>query len=267
MCRLFGFRSNTPARVHHALVTETNSLRVQSREHKDGWGIASYSEAPVPILVRGLGPAHIDPEFERASSLLSSHAVVAHVRLASVGNVVAHNAHPFTWRQWAFAHNGTLRNFSQHRAALEAEIDADFRGLILGDTDSERCFYLFLTYLRAHVPTLQAPSVKQVALSLTQVMGTVSRITDVPGAERSSMNFLVSDGQLMCVTRRRRTLFVSDGRRRPEPPPPHEALPQFLLASERLSGEGPWHEVPEETVLGVDAGLVLHRWTVEGLQR
>jgi glutamine amidotransferase len=267
MCRLFGFRSNIPSRVHHALVTETNSLRVQSREHKDGWGIASYGEAPLPSLVRGLGPAHIDPEFERASRLLASHAVVAHVRLASVGNVVESNAHPFTFRQWAFAHNGTLRNFAQHRACLEAEIDTDFRALIRGDTDSERCFYLFLTYLRARVPSLEGPSVRQVALSLTEVMGTVSRITDVSGAERSSMNFLVSDGQLMCVTRRRRTLFVSDGRPRPEPPPPHEALPQFLLASERLSGDGPWHEVPEETVLGVDSQLLLHRWTVEGLTR
>src|SRR5919198_1257469 len=87
MCRLFGFRSNIPARVHEDLVCEKNSLRAQSVEHKDGWGIASYVDGALPEVAHGVGPAHLDPEFERVSSLLSSHAVVAHVRLASVGPV------------------------------------------------------------------------------------------------------------------------------------------------------------------------------------
>ncbi|MCI0574401.1 MAG: class II glutamine amidotransferase [Myxococcaceae bacterium] len=265
MCRLFGFRSNTPATVHRALVTETNSLLAQSREHPDGWGIASYHGAPVPHVVHGLGAAHIDPEFERVSRLLSSHTVVAHVRLASVGGVVLKNAHPFTCGQWAFAHNGTVRNFKDHREAVEALIAPDLRERVRGDTDSERCFFLFLTFLRRRVPTLLRPGIGDVARALAETMGAVAGLADVPGADASSMNFLVSDGELMVVTRRRRTLFVTDGTARTEPPAAHSTLPQLLLASERLSGEGVWHEVPEETVLGVDAGLRFHRWTVREL--
>src|SRR5687768_4779950 len=133
MCRLFGFRSNTPARVHEALVHEANSLRVQSREHKDGWGIASYNAQYLPEVARGTGPAHQDPEFDRVSSLVSSHAVIAHVRLASVGPVKLENAHPFTYGAWTFAHNGTLQRFEQHREAIEALIDPDLRALISGE--------------------------------------------------------------------------------------------------------------------------------------
>src|SRR5262249_58752610 len=147
MFRLFGFRSNTAAWVHRSLLTEKNSLRVQSSEHPDGWGIAYYLEGKQPEVAHGLGPAHSDPEFERVSNLLSSHAVLAHVRLASVGGVQRCNAHPFLHGAWAFAHNGTVTNFQRHQAALEAEIDVSFRSCIRGETDSERCFYTFITRL------------------------------------------------------------------------------------------------------------------------
>ena len=52
MCRLFGFRSNESARVHDALVTERNALRLQSIEHRDGWGIAHYDAEGRPRVAR-----------------------------------------------------------------------------------------------------------------------------------------------------------------------------------------------------------------------
>src|SRR4051812_8379791 len=119
MCRLFGFRSNAPERVHRSLVLEQNSLRKQSEEHKDGWGIAYYEDAPMPAVAHGIGPAHQDPEFARVSGLLSSHAVLAHIRLASVGEVVLKNTHPFLFGRWAFAHNGTVREFQKFRREVE----------------------------------------------------------------------------------------------------------------------------------------------------
>jgi glutamine amidotransferase len=48
MCRLFGFRSAASERVHDALVLERNSLRRQSLEHPDGWGIASWQDGGLP---------------------------------------------------------------------------------------------------------------------------------------------------------------------------------------------------------------------------
>ncbi len=263
MCRLFGFRSNLPCRVHHPLLREKNSLRAQSVEHKDGWGIASYDASLFPQVARGLGAAHTDPEFERVSSLLSSHAVVAHLRLASVGPVEPWNAHPFIHGAWTFAHNGTLERFADHRNEIEALIDADFRSLLRGDTDSERCFFLFLTLLRARSrPTSDAP-LEEVARALALTARTVCRITEPNAPKPSSTNFMVTDGRILLATRRHRTLFFS-GRRQSEP---REGDPfdQIVIASEQLSSEEPWHEVPENTLIAVDGDLSFRKWTLEEL--
>ena len=269
MCRLFGFRSNVPARVHRALVHEANSLRVQSREHKDGWGIASYADGLFPQVARGCGPAHSDPEFERVSSLVSSHAVIAHVRLASVGAVNVENAHPFAYRCWTFAHNGTLQRFADHRAELEALIDPDFREQIVGETDSERCFYLFLTQLRRQ-STLEKPPLDEVARALVLTARLAVRITEVGATKPSSTNFLVTDGRLLVATRRYRTLFFtarrSDAVHTHCTPDDGERVGQILIASEKLDVETTqWCEVPEDAAIGVDHDLTFRSWSFDQL--
>jgi glutamine amidotransferase len=274
MCRLFGFRSSLPAAVHPSLVTEKNSLLRQSKEHKDGWGIASYEEGEHPLVAHGLGPAYCDPDFERVSSRVSARTVVAHLRLASVGSVEKRNAHPFTLGRWCFVHNGTVRNFARHQAEVEALIRPDLRAHIQGATDSERCFYLFLTRLAEQQPLDSPACVEKVACALAKTMEQVAAITDVPGQDRSSMNFLVTNGDVMVATRRNRTLFLSDTApetgKRPHrgvsgPPKPGTQLEQFVLASEQLSGEDHWHPIDEEDIVGVDNRLVLHRWKVQDL--
>jgi predicted glutamine amidotransferase len=273
MCRLFGFRSAVPAAVHTALVTERNSLLIQSREHKDGWGIASYGMESRPLVAHGVGPAHSDPDFERVSSQVSARTVVAHIRLASVGAVELRNSHPFHFGRWSFVHNGTLREFARHKADVEALIHPELRVNIKGSTDSERCFYLFLTRLAERRPVDAPACVEAMAQALAETMTLVSTLTDIPGSrepkDRSAMNFLVTDGEAMVATRRNRTLFVSSGLGGcPESlRAPHSGVPlqQFLVASESLCGGPHWVPVDEEDVVGVDSRLVFHRWKVQSL--
>lgn len=269
MCRLFGFRSAVPAVVHPALVTEKNSLVIQSREHQDGWGIAAYGLEPRPTVAHGVGPAHSDPDFHRVSSLVSAQTVVAHVRQASVGAVELRNSHPFLYGRWSFVHNGTLTNFERHRKAVEALVGAQFRPNIKGTTDTERCFNIFLTRLSARGSIDGSMRVEDVASALAETMGLVSAITDEPGQERSAMNFLVTNGEVMVATRRNRTLFISDGRRREANPTQlrqGERLDQLIIASEALCGDQTaWTELPEEEVIGVDGGLFVHRWRLSDL--
>jgi predicted glutamine amidotransferase len=269
MCRLYGFRSNLPASVHGHLVLEKNSLHRLSREHKDGWGIAHYGESPLPSVVHGLSPAHLDAEFERVCQLLTSRAIVAHVRLASVGSVQPANAHPFTLGRWTFAHNGTVRDFGAHQAEIEAEIHPRFRGLLRGQTDSERCFYLFLSRLDELSPVEGPAPLEQVARALAKTTETVSRITDKPDAEKpSTMNFLVTDGGLMVATRRRNTLFFSECRGKGQEialPTEGARLDRMVIASEEVSVEDAWFEVPESSVVAVDEALVLRMWTMSAL--
>jgi glutamine amidotransferase len=83
MCRLFGSRTRAPSRVAHELFHGANALRVQSREHPDGWGLGWY-ENGAPRVVRSLTPAHGDQDFEKLSQFVHAQTVVAHVRKASI---------------------------------------------------------------------------------------------------------------------------------------------------------------------------------------
>jgi predicted glutamine amidotransferase len=271
MCRLFGFRSNVPAAVHRSLVEERNSLREQSREHKDGWGVAYYDASQGLAVAHGVSPAHADPEFDRVSRLLSSHAVVAHVRLGTVGAVHQKNTHPFLYEQWAFAHNGTIRNFERHQAQIEGLIAPHLRSRIQGETDSERCFYLFLTHLAELGPLDQADA-QTVARALARTSRQIYALSGgepEPGQKPTSTTFLATNGRLMVALRRHRTLYFSEQRKKTdpavEPPLPGTRLQQLVIASEELCGEDHWHEVPDDSALGVDADLSLRQWTLAEL--
>ncbi|MFZ5469395.1 MAG: class II glutamine amidotransferase [Myxococcota bacterium] len=267
MCRLFCFRSDVAAKVHHSLVVAPNSLRFQSNEHQDGWGIAYWANERA-CVAKGLSPAHSDPEFERVSGQFQSPTVLAHVRRASVGAVHLRNAHPFLHGGYAFAHNGTLREFSKHQPEVEALIDLDLRDEVKGETDSERCFYVFLSRLRSLVSG-QIPNVTQVAAALAHTMRALSAIADVAGEEPSSMNFAVTNGLWMVATRRRRSLFFSEWKKKADSPHAHPVfgsrVAQLVIASEKVSAEDHWYEVPEDGIVGVDERLVFRQWKTSDL--
>jgi predicted glutamine amidotransferase len=271
MCRLYGFRSSVQEAVHAPLVAERNSLRRQSLEHPDGWGIAAYARGPLPEVAHGLGAAHLDPEFERVSGMLQARALVAHIRLASVGDVNEKNAHPFVYGRWTFCHNGTLTEFTHFRLALERNISQKFRKRLSGTTDSERCFAIFLTRLFSKVAEGAHAPAEVVAWALADTMATVANVTDQPGLPPSAMNFLVSDGELLLATRRGRSLWMSaevePGQPLQDWARPAQRLHQFQVASEELGGTDRWQEVPSEAVVGVDSAVRFFASTVPALLR
>src|SRR6267142_2101496 len=126
MCRLFGCRSRDPGGVSHELFHGATALRVQSREHPDGWGVGWY-ESGAPRVIRSLTPAHGDVDFEKLSHFVAAQTVLAHVRKASVGRVSMENTHPFQRGPWLFAHNGTLPDWERARGPLEALIHPSLR--------------------------------------------------------------------------------------------------------------------------------------------
>jgi len=266
MCRFYGFRCSGHETVHAPLVAERNSLRRQSLEHPDGWGIAAYVKGPLPEVAHGLGAAHLDPEFERVSGLLQARAVLAHIRLASVGEVSRANAHPFVYGRWTFCHNGTVTDFQQNQLAIERQMAPKFRRRLSGTTDSERCFGIFLSRLFSRVKEDAHPPVELVAWALADTMNSVAKLTDRPGQPPSAMNFLVTDGELMVATRRGRTLWMSTEVEPDRPlggwPGPAQRLHAFQVASENLGGRDVWLEVPEEGVVGVDSAVRFFAATV-----
>ncbi len=257
MCRLFGLRAASPHPVQDSLLHESNALRLQSREHPDGWGIGHYpsgASAEAPLVTRGLAPAFADREFARAADRVVAQIVVAHVRKASCGPVALENTHPFARGRWLFAHNGTVSRFADDpavRLRLEAELDPDLRGELRGDTDSERIFLLFLARLRAGGPLSEPSPPERIARALAATVDTVRAIADRPGEIPSSLTFIVSDGRTLLSLRHGRTLHFR-GELDPE-----GRVERFMVASEILGGQGLWQEVPEGGVVGVGPELRL----------
>jgi len=245
MCRLFAQRASPEHDLHEPLCVAHNALRVQSHRHPHGWGIGWYDGARVQVR-RGVMPAHADAAFVDAARAARSEIVVAHVRDASVGPVAEENTHPFVHGRWLFAHNGTVaryRRVERVRAALEAEIDPGLRRAMRGETDSERCFFLFLTRLGACLRGPRGLRLEEVRTALADAVAIVRRIADSRGRPPSSLNLLVSDGELLAVCRVGRSLHAA---------PAVSESGVFAIASEPI-GRGPWSAVSEGGFLGIDA--------------
>lgn len=271
MCRLFGFRSVIPSQVHRSLLSADNALGTQSSRHPDGWGVAYYAEG-APHLTRSASTAIDDNLFHRVSGVVASETVLAHVRKATKGSIGVLNSHPFQYGRWTFAHNGDVPSFAQHRDALVARVAPRLRRYILGDTDSEVCFYLFLTELSQQVPLSAEPVFEQVASALRSTSALVRELCDGSAPEeRSLLTFLVTNGTTMAATMGGKELFYSTYKRRCadrdvcpslsdecEAPTRSGRVNHFLVSSEPVLGENVWLPLEVDSVVGVDAAMRLH---------
>jgi len=257
MCRLFGSRSLLPIRAAHELVDAPNALRSLSAEHMDGWGIGWWPDERSPVSARGIEAAKDAPEFARLACTVESRALIAHVRKASVGGVHLDNSHPFGHGSWLFAHNGTIARFADVRADLEAAIDPAFRPLVTGETDSARCFGIFLSRLSRLSSLDGDPPVERVARALAETVAVVAEIADAPDREPSATTFLAGNGRTMLACRRGRTLFHATRARGVDAA--GDRVERLLVSSERPSDAWAWEEVPLDGIVGVDGDMRLHR--------
>jgi predicted glutamine amidotransferase len=268
MCRLFGFRSIIPSKVHRSLVGVENALCNQSLRHPDGWGVAYYVDG-APHVVKSADSAFDDHLFHRVSGIVSSETVLAHIRKATVGGQTILNSHPFQHGRWVFAHNGDVPAFEGVRAPLLAEVAPRLARFILGETDSEVIFFLFLTKLAEHGALASTLPIDAVAGALAATVARVRTLCDGrPGVDRALLTLMVTNGETLVATRGGRPLFWSSYKSRcadrsscPSFAPECEAMSRtglvnhFVVSSEPLGGENVWIELPEGQVVGVDVGM------------
>ena len=96
----------------HALLRQSWQPRRQhrGRMNADGWGVGFFADGlPEPRRWRSAGPLWSDASFASVAPALSSGAVLAAVRSATVGMPPdATAAAPFTDGTWLFSHNGRV---------------------------------------------------------------------------------------------------------------------------------------------------------------
>jgi predicted glutamine amidotransferase len=273
MCRLFGFRSVIESQVHRSLLAAENALGVQSSGHPDGWGVAFYVDG-APHLTRSPTTAFGDKMFHRLSGVVSSQTVLAHVRKATQGGHSVFNCHPFQHGRWVFAHNGDIPQFEERRASLLSEVAPSLRRFILGETDSEVLFYLFLTLLRAE----GGAAFGDVHAAMTALAKTVKRVRqlcDRDGAE-SLLTLMATDGEVLVATHGGKELYVSTYKKRCadrdrcahlapacEAPSSNGQVNHLIVSSEPLSGENVWQPLERGDIIGVDRGMRTFRSHVE----
>lgn len=143
MCRLMGYVSPLKTSFPKLVGDEFADFVALSSVHCDGWGMSTIDK----------GGAHkvLEKKVEAAAQSATFNATVAenvadgallHLRWATKGlSNSENNTHPFMYGEYSFIHNGSI--FPPD--AIAPFIDSKFNSLIVGDTDSERYFYLLMT--------------------------------------------------------------------------------------------------------------------------
>jgi predicted glutamine amidotransferase len=270
MCRLFGFRSVIPSQVHRSLLAAENALGVQSNDHPDGWGVAFYVDG-APHVTRSPTTALGDALFHRLSGVVSSETVLAHVRKATQGSRTIFNCHPFQFGRWVFAHNGDIPNFEAKRELLLAQVSPRFRRFILGETDSEVLFFVFMSVLEEQGSLSGEDDIDSISSALKEAVNRARELCDIDGT-RSLLTVVATNGDCLVAAQGGKELYFSTYKTRCsdrgtcaslsaacEAPSNTGRVNHFIVSSEPLQGENVWEALAAGDVIGVDAGMHVHR--------
>ena len=274
MCRLFGFRSVIPSQVHRSLLAAENALGVQSNEHPDGWGVAFYVDG-APHVTRSPTTALGDALFHRLSGVVSSETVLAHVRKATQGTRTVFNCHPFQYGRWVFAHNGDIPNFESKREALVAQVAPRFRRFIMGDTDSEVLFFLFVSALETYGALSGSGDgdLESVSCALKDAVNRARSLCDTDGTH-ALLTVVATNGECLVAAHGGKELYFSTYKTRcsdrgtcaslssaceSATPAGGGRVNHFIVSSEPLQGENVWEPLAMGDVIGVDARMHIRR--------
>lgn len=252
-------------RPEHSIIRQSFKARMREEPlNGDGFGIAWYVPeiSPEPALFRSVQPAWNNVNLLHLARVSRSPVILAHVRAATGFAVSEPNCHPFNAGPYSFMHNGSVADFRKLKRELVSRLSDESFLWIHGTTDSEHLFALFRDHVarRAGEPPLEA-----MAAALQETIHDVERLTRRVGAtQRSLLNMAVSDGQRAVVSR----YATRDG------PAPSlwlrtgveficeegickmvdgQCATTVIVASEPLTAEPGWAEVPQQHLVLIDA--------------
>jgi len=128
----------------------TNAAEMSVSVNGDGFGVGWYAPEVdnEPCVFRSIKPAWSDQNLRNLSKKIKSPLIFAHVRAASPGMTIDElNSHPFTCGRLMFMHNGMISDFRKIRRQLLRLLNDTSYDAILGSTDSEHMFGLFLNHI------------------------------------------------------------------------------------------------------------------------
>lgn len=198
MARLVGFIGNRPDLGARVIELEGRALSVRRRpDVTPGWGVGFYQGGEILLKRR---PIDDRPEISLVDMTrdIRADALVAHVRLATVGAARTENTHPFRYRQWLFANTGTIDTFSRLRGRLAESLPQFLHRDVRGETDSEMLFHLFLSFLH-DAGKLDRPAVEPEAAcaALRSTIALVDGLCAEEGAAPTKLNIVLTNPEYL----------------------------------------------------------------------
>jgi glutamine amidotransferase len=176
----------------------------------DAYGFGYYTTNAVLLGKRPSG-APQPLSLEDLVGEVDTEALLAHARHATIGNHKDENTQPFRFRRWLFAHVGTIEGFEAVRPAILAELPDHLRRSIMGDTDSEHAFALYLRVLRdlGEVDNLDIEPAT-VGRALAQTVKRIDELCRAAEVQKpSTLTFVATNGRILAATRRGSPLFYA----------------------------------------------------------
>ena len=175
MCELFCFNSKDSKDITEYLTAFYSHCNM----HPHGWGLTDFKR-----LVKEPVKASLSDKLEEIlEKPIISQNMFAHIRLATVGDIVYENCHPFTKKDsnntaWTLMHNGTVFDFDELNE-YESQID--------GNTDSEKLLY----YIVDEINKNKATSTKKRFKVIEDIIFKLST--------KSKLNLMICDGEVIYV--------------------------------------------------------------------
>lgn len=112
----------------------------------DGFGVAWMGRNGTIGQFHEITPAWDSDNLHSLAEQIETGTMLAHVRAAPGGSIAQDNCHPFVHGGWMFQHNGGVGGFDKMKRDLTMDVDPELYPFIKGNSDTETCFYLALTY-------------------------------------------------------------------------------------------------------------------------
>jgi len=195
--------------IHHGLFHDSNQVLLRNHDkHTDGFGLGWFDESGKRQRKRSKESIlkYVNPkqsfDFQNATldsndvySNEMSNIVFAHIRAATEGTAKEENSHPFMFdRDILWMHNGGISETQELRKRIE---EIGLCSHIKGETDSELAGALFAHKLG------QIQEEKTIETFVSVLKDTIHDIQSSQESQPSSLNFAVTDGRHVLVTRYR----------------------------------------------------------------
>ncbi|MBE6500110.1 MAG: class II glutamine amidotransferase [Methanobrevibacter thaueri] len=231
MCEIFCFNSNTPKQINECLECFYN----HSEEHPHGWGLATMQSDEFVITKEPIKATCSQHLKNILSNPIIGKNVFAHIRLATVGEIISPNCHPFIEaddnnRSWMLIHNGTIFDYPE----LDQYKDSEN-----GDTDSERILLYIIDQINDFEQQKSAPStIKERFNLLTEIVSKLSK--------NNKLNLMIHDGDLTYIhSNMKESLYYLKNEE------------GFLVASTPLSDDENWMQVELNKLFGLIDGNII----------